>query len=106
MMISREKFIQTGGFDSGFVDTLFDVDLCLKLLKDGYRNVYTPFAEFTGGKPEAFSIDYGSESSYYKKDSATLCQKQSEAIKKPDPYYNLNLTLDVSDYRLSYPPRN
>ena len=39
-------------------------------------------------------------------EEAEVRKKQFEAIKKADPYYNLNLTLDVSDYRLSYPPRN
>ena len=44
MMIERRKFQQAGGFDMDFTLCGSDVELCLRLLAMGYRNVYTPFA--------------------------------------------------------------
>ncbi|MBZ0290838.1 MAG: hypothetical protein K8I30_24640, partial [Anaerolineae bacterium] len=44
MMVSRKKFMRVGGFDQGFSNGLFDVDLCLRLEQIGYANIYTPFS--------------------------------------------------------------
>jgi O-antigen biosynthesis protein len=46
MAIRRDLFIELGGFDEVHLPINFnDVDLCLRLLEKGYRNVWTPFAE-------------------------------------------------------------
>ncbi len=37
----REVFVEVGGFDEG-LDSYSDIDLCLKCLQAGYRNVYLP----------------------------------------------------------------
>ena len=42
MLVSREAFQDVGGFDEGYVYGYEDVDLCLKLTKAGYRNIYCP----------------------------------------------------------------
>lgn len=100
MMIRREKLERAGGFDPQYRETLFDVDCCLRLAKKGFRNVYTPFAEFRGGSPVKYTVDYGSEAPGYAKDSATLRREHPEIIDQTDPYYNPNLTLDTADYRI------
>jgi GT2 family glycosyltransferase len=45
LLVSAKKFKEVDGFDEILRVTYNDVDLCLKLLKNGYRNVYTPYAE-------------------------------------------------------------
>jgi O-antigen biosynthesis protein len=46
MLVARDKFFEAGAFDEVNLAVAFqDVDLCLKLLELGYRNVYTPYAK-------------------------------------------------------------
>ena len=100
MMIQRERFEKAGGFDGQYLDTLLDVDLCLRLIGAGLRNVYTPFALFTGGQSNNFGLDYGAQSKCYASDADRLRTVWADTLKQPDPYYNPNLTLDHSDYRV------
>ena len=44
LMIRRAVFEQVGGFDESFPVAYNDVDLCVRVLRAGYRNVYTPYA--------------------------------------------------------------
>ncbi len=45
LMMRRSIFEKVGGFEEANLPVAFnDVDLCLKALEAGYRNVYTPFA--------------------------------------------------------------
>lgn len=100
MMISRAKFEEAGGFSEEYADTLFDVDLCLKLREKGYDLVYTPFAELQGGKSRKYSMDYGTESTFYRQDAAVLRENWQDVLAKPDPFYNPNLSLDDPDYHV------
>ncbi len=46
LVTKRENFDKFGGFDAEtFPRKLFDVDLCLKMLDGGLRNIFTPYAE-------------------------------------------------------------
>jgi GT2 family glycosyltransferase len=44
LIIRRAIFEQLGGFDETFPIAYNDVDLCVRAVRAGYRNVYTPFA--------------------------------------------------------------
>jgi O-antigen biosynthesis protein len=44
LMIRRRVFEDLGGFDETFPVAYNDVDLCVRLMRAGYRNLYTPFA--------------------------------------------------------------
>lgn len=44
LMINRKIFWEVGGLDEALPVTFNDVDLCIKVFKAGYRNVFTPFA--------------------------------------------------------------
>jgi len=46
LAIRKELFFEVGGLDEEHLTVAFnDVDLCLKLRKRGYRNLWTPYAE-------------------------------------------------------------
>ena len=47
LMVKRSLWADMGGFDESLGVALNDVDFCLRLLRAGYRNVYTPLAELT-----------------------------------------------------------
>lgn len=101
MMIRRDRFEKVGGFSPTYQNTLFDVDLCLKLKDTGCRNLVTPFAEMKGGRRKSFSLDYGSEEATYGADALSLRETWARRLAAPDPYYNPNLTLDEPDYSIS-----
>jgi O-antigen biosynthesis protein len=88
-MISKEKFKESGGFDTDLRVTYNDVDLCLKLNKLGYRNVYTPFVELfhyesmSVGKIETDDRDKGE----FEEAKALMKERWGEYLKR-DPYYN------------------
>ena len=44
LMIHRQRFLDAGGFDETFPVNYNDVELCVRLIRLGYRHVYTPYA--------------------------------------------------------------
>lgn len=96
LMIMRSVFESVGGFTSDALpDNYSDIDLCYRLLQNGYRNVWTPWAEFVQtGKllPEAI-------------DELEQLKLRCPEIFKNDPYYNPNLSLKTEDMALARPPR-
>lgn len=100
MLVRRDLYEQAGGFCEEYQDTLFDVDLCLRLRQAGRRNLYTPTAKFRGGKPGRYSADYGTEWPHYAEDGAVFARKWQDVLGRTDPYYNPNLTLDGADYTI------
>jgi len=42
LLIKKSVYIEVGGFDEGYIYGYEDVDLCLKLYKKGYKNIYNP----------------------------------------------------------------
>lgn len=42
-MVEKHKFQKVGGYDKHFRIHFNHVDLCLKLINSGYRNVYIPY---------------------------------------------------------------
>jgi O-antigen biosynthesis protein len=45
LILRRSVFQEMGGFDAeNFPCHLFELDLCLRLIRSGYRNVWTPYA--------------------------------------------------------------
>lgn len=86
LMIRRDVFLGAGGFDEdSFAVSYNDVDLCLRLRKQGYLIVYTPYA-----------ILYHSESATrgqhrYPKEEASLQARWRNELMM-DCYYNPNLS--------------
>ena len=99
-MVRREKFLEAGGFDGGYREALFDIDLCLKLREKGYRNLWTPYACLAGGEAKDFFLDVGKEYPGYKADREAFRTRWAEVLRKGDPCYNPNLSLRYEDWRI------
>lgn len=96
-MIRREIFESVGGFDvENFPYQYADVDICLRLIKNGFRNVWTPWAEVVQDERLEFSTD---------KELEILKQRYSDIFER-DPFYNTNLTADSEDLAIAWPPRS
>jgi GT2 family glycosyltransferase/glycosyltransferase involved in cell wall biosynthesis len=86
LLISRELFVEVGGFDEGrFAVAYNDVDLCLRLRERGRRSVYVPRAELLHREGSS----RGSHD-----DPRELLAYRALWGRDRDPYYNLNLSLE------------
>lgn len=96
MMIKRDLFDITGGFNESFVLCGSDVEICLKLYEMGCRNIYTPYA-----------VLYHYESASRKgcpiplNDFRVSLEVYGKFLDSGDPYYNPNLTRLGTDCSLS-----
>jgi len=99
LAIRKAEYEQVGGLDADNLKVAFnDVDLCLKLLQAGYRNVFTPHAllyhheslsrghDDTPEKKAIFEHEFG----YMKTSWGKIA----------DPAYNPNLSLEFEDFSL------
>ena len=84
MMVRRDDFCAVGGFDPTMAPAYHDVDLCLKMVKRGRRNIFTPSASLyqLAGDCRADHVD-----------AATLFRARWQHVTTPDPFYGAHLTL-------------
>ena len=95
LMIKAESFAKTEGFNPDFRLGLNDVDLCLRLLKMGLNNIYTPHAKLV--HYESFTRgEYVVE-----KEIELFKSLYHEYISKGDPYYHPHLSLERNDFSLA-----
>jgi len=93
LMMRREVFEKLKGFNEDYEIAYQDVDLCLRALQLGYRNVYTPYAVLT--HYESLTRKHA-----FAPHETALLKKEWRHIIDHDPYYHPNLTRIHEDYRL------
>ncbi len=94
MAIRREVFEAVNGFDEAFVIAHADIDLCLRTAMQGYRTMWTPFANL------AWLGDYPLATGYSSVELTQLARADAERMFErwlpqlaADPAYNPNLSL-------------
>ena len=101
LMVKKAVYEQVGGLEEEFAISLNDVDLCLKLRREGLLNVFTPFAELYHYESISRGLDdQGEKAQRYNAESAKFREKWQKELKAGDPYYNVNFSLDRSDFSL------
>jgi len=101
LMVRKSHFEAVGGLEEGFAISLNDVDLCLKLREKGLLNVFTPFAELFHHESVSRGLDdNGEKAERYNRESEKFREKWKDALAAGDPYYNVNFSLDRSDFSL------
>lgn len=101
-MVSKKKFDAVGGFDSELRVTYQDVDLNLKLLDKGYKNIYTPYVELL--HYESMSVGKmrgGNRDMKEVKEASDLMRKRWLKYLQRDPYYNDNFEQHGPGYKLA-----
>ena len=99
LVMRKELFEEAGGFDAVNLKVAYnDVDLCLKVLALGYRNLWTPYAELIHYE----SKSRGKKRSWWQRrklrKETRFLQKKWGKLLLNDPCYNPNLTLDCEDF--------
>ena len=101
-IISKKQYEEVGGLDEEFKVALNDVDFCLKLREKGYLNIFTPFAELFHYESQSRGRDDDSANKTngerYEKECARFREKWKKHLEKGDPYFNVNFSLDYSNY--------
>lgn len=106
LLMKKEVFEQAGGFTEELAVAFNDVDLCLKVRKNGYLIVYDPYVKLYHME----SKTRGAEDS---KEKVRRFQTEIEymrchwidILKNGDPCYNKNLSLTKWNYSLKPIPR-
>lgn len=97
LMVKAFDFVKVNGFDEEYEEAFYDVAFCLKLRRQGLLNVFNPYAESVCDKEQVL---LGSESETYKKDLKLFKKDYAKELEEGDPYYNVNLSKDDTDYSI------
>jgi GT2 family glycosyltransferase len=106
LLMRKEHFLQVGGLDEERLRVAFnDVDLCLKLLDAGLRNVYTPWAELVHHESVSRGYeDTPEKQARFKGEIEVMLGRWGDKLRS-DPAYNPNLSLESFTMELAWPPR-
>ena len=100
-LIPRRIWEQVGGLDESFAVAFNDVDLCMRIRKAGYLIVWTPYAELYHYESKSRGLEDTAEKQIrFKSEIDRFHQKWGDVLKKGDPYYNPNLTLEHENFSL------
>jgi len=106
LVVRKSIYQQVGGLDEVDLAVAFnDVDFCLKVRAAGYRNLWTPFAEFYHHESASRGADDTPEKEDRFRREVELMLMRWGPVLQSDPAYNPNLTLEQNDFTLASPPR-
>lgn len=100
LVLRTETFRMMNGFDAKkFPNTLFELDLCLRLVQAGYRNLWTPYARMvsTGALKTCFEVCNQNEAEQFR--------MQWRDFLDHDPAHNPNLACGGEWPFPAFPPR-
>ncbi|MDO4338127.1 MAG: glycosyltransferase family 2 protein [Eubacteriales bacterium] len=101
MMVRKKVFDEVGGLSADLAVAFNDIDFCLKVRDKGYLVVYNPYAELYHYESKSRGLeDTPEKKARFAKEIATLESHWPKIFEKPDPYYNVNLTLKSQDFSL------
>ncbi|SLM29979.1 putative glycosyl transferase (Group 2 family protein) [Desulfamplus magnetovallimortis] len=95
--VRRDVWDSLGGFARGYIGPHAVIDFSLRAEKQGYRTVFTPFADFLDPCESIVPA-----SSWPQEDVVHFLRKWQARLTNGDLYYNKNLTLKLEDMGLDY----
>lgn len=101
MMIKRSVFQKVKGFTEELAVAFNDVDLCLKVRREGYLIVYDPYARLYHMESKTRGAeDSEAKMRRFQTEIEYMRGHWLDILKKGDPYYNKNLSLTKWNYSL------
>jgi len=106
LAIRKEVYTLVGGLDERDLPIAFnDVDFCIRVMKEGYRNLWTPHARLTHHESLSRGIEDTPEKlARFKSEVAVMRERWGDLLDN-DPYYNPNLTVVHEDWSMAHLPR-
>lgn len=104
-VVMRDRYLAVGGMDESLAVSCNDLDLCLRLVRAGYRNLVTPHAVLVHHESATRGLaDDPANAKLSADEESRFAALWPEAL-ADDPWYNPNLALAGSAYALAWPPR-
>ncbi|CAD5961577.1 hypothetical protein PCC9214_03223 [Planktothrix tepida] len=100
LMCRRDAFEQVGGFDEELTVAYNDVDLCLKLLTQGYRNLYLPHVVLYHHESKSRGYEDTPEKKERLGRESKIMESRWQKFIDNDPYYSPHLSREFQDYRI------
>ena len=101
LLIRKDVFDEVEGLDEKYAVAFNDVDLCMKIREADYLIVFTPFAECYHHESISRGLeDTPEKQARFNSEVNLFYSKWDSVLKKGDPYYNPNLTLEFEDFSL------
>ncbi|MBQ7563901.1 MAG: glycosyltransferase [Lachnospiraceae bacterium] len=105
LMIRKEKYFNIGGFNGKMGVSYNDVDLCLRCLKKGYRNILLNDVAMYHHESLSRGKDLSEEKRLRLVAERELLYRDNEWLKqRGDPYYSRELISDTLEYRVNVMP--
>jgi GT2 family glycosyltransferase len=107
LVVRKSVFEEVGGLSETDLAVAFnDVDFCLKLKKNGYRNIWTPHAELYHHESASRGAeDTPERTKQLLRESEYMFKTWGPEIEH-DPFYNENFSTDIDEsFQLAFPPR-
>lgn len=106
LLVKRTAFDEVGGLDECLTVAFNDVDFCIRLLKAGYRNLWTPLAEmYHHESASRGSEDTPEKFARFKSEVERMMARWPELLHE-DPAYSPNLSYRHGDsFKPAFPPR-
>ncbi|NJK38983.1 MAG: tetratricopeptide repeat protein [Oscillatoriales cyanobacterium RM2_1_1] len=101
LMCRRAVFEQVSGFDEKLAIAYNDVDLCLKMLAQGYHNIYLPHVVLYHHESKSRGYDNTLEKQQRLNREADIIRSRWQNFIDHDPSYNPNLTKKFTNYSLN-----
>jgi GT2 family glycosyltransferase len=105
MVMRRAVFEELNGFNEELAISFNDVDLCIRIRNAGWRIIWTPQVELYHHESASLGPPNSPERRAQFKREIALMRKMWGKILDNDPFYNLNLSLDTTNFTLAFPPR-
>ncbi len=106
LVVRRQVFEAVGGFDETNLAIAFnDIDLCLRFMEKGYRNLWTPYAELYHFESASRGYEDTPEKQRRFESECSYMHRRWGELLANDPAYNPNLALDRDSFFLAFPPR-
>lgn len=95
LLMPRHVFDEIGGLDEGYQVAFNDVDMCLRIREKGYLIVFTPYAEAYHHESKSRGLeDTPAKIRRFQSEITRFQSRWEDFLKRGDPYYNVNLTLE------------
>lgn len=102
LLVVEKVFDSVGGFNETELKIAFnDVDLCLKIMQAGYRNIFTPFVEAYHHESKSRGDDQTGQNTLRFKGEFKYMRAVWRDLLDSDPFYSINLTKSREDFSYS-----
>lgn len=109
LLLRRDRYLDLGGLDEAAFPVSFnDLDLCLKLRRQGLRNVWTPYASLlhegsVSQEGQVERLEDDARKRRFDAEERTFMQRWQGLLAR-DPAYNRNLSLSSTDFLVEFAP--